>query len=375
MVVGCPKCKVKLKIADEKIKPEGLKIKCPKCSTILMVRKPAAAAPRPAAAPAPKPAAAPAPKPATAPAPRPAAAPAPQPAPKPAPQPAPATTSTRAPEAPQPIEAQAKELNLKKVLVAHENAMVVEEIMGQLMEEGYLVIPVPNGVDTLVQTMKELPFMVLLDAALPKIDGFEIIKRLKEKGETKGIKTIVISSKSDETRQRKNPASMYGVNGYIDDEDVPGSLMGVISAVISGQAPPEVKVAPEQKVAPEPQAAPPKLAAVPEPPKPAPKLAAVPEPPKPAPKPLAAAGPASTQPTEKARRLARTVLSDIDLYDPEKVLESIRNDKFEAVFADELREGLKHYQMRIPKEVRAKGNFFQESLDAFIAKKKAQLGI
>ncbi len=364
MLVGCPKCKVKLKIADEKIKPEGLKIKCPKCSTVLMVRKPAAP-PSPQAAPQA--------------APRPAAA---QPSPKPAPQPAPqavqpapqaAPTSLRAPEAPQPVEAQAKDLNPKKVLVAHENAVVVEEVMSQLMKEGYLVIPVPNGVDTLVQAMKELPFIVMLDAALPKIDGFEIIKRLKEKEDTKAIKTLIISSKSDEARQRKNPASMYGVNAYIDDEDLPVKLMSTMAAVISGQA------LPEEEASPKPQAAPPMppepAAAQPSPqaaPKPAPQPA--PEPPKPAAAP-AFKGIGSTQPDEKARRLARTVLSDIDLYDPEKVLESIRNGQFEAVFAEELREGLKHYQMRIPKEVRAQGNFFQESLDAFIAKKKEILGM
>ncbi len=318
MVVGCPKCKVKLKIADEKIKPEGLKIKCPKCSTVLMVRKPAAA---------------PAPKPAESP----AAAPAP--------------SGKLAPEAPQPIEAQAKELNPKKVLVAHENAMVVEEVMSQLMEQGFLVLPVPNGVDTLVQAMKELPFLLILDAALPKIDGFEIIKRLKEKEETRGIKTILISSKTDESRLRKNPASVYGVNAYIDDDDVSVSLTNTVAAVISGKAPVEEPAPAPAAPKPEPKAAPPA-------PKPAPKTA-----------------PVATQGPEKARRLARTVLSDIDLYDPEKVLESIRNGKFEAVFGEELREGLKHYQSRIPKEVRAQGNFFQESLDAFIAKKKEILGI
>ncbi len=140
MVVGCPKCKVQLKVADEKIKPEGLKIKCPKCSTVLMVRKPATAPQAPAA---PKPTPQPAP-----------AAPAATPAPAAA-----APSGKLAPEAPQPIEAQAKELNPKKVLVAHENAMVVEEVMSQLMEQGFLVLPVPNGVDTLVQAMKELPFL------------------------------------------------------------------------------------------------------------------------------------------------------------------------------------------------------------------------
>jgi CheY-like chemotaxis protein len=270
----------------------------------------------------------------------------------------------KAPEAPQPVEAQAKELNPRKVLVAHENAMVVEEAMQQFTEQGYLVIPVPNGVDTLVQTMKELPFLVVLDAGLPKIDGYEIIKRLKEKDETSGIKAIVVSSKSDASRARKNPASMYGVNAYLDDDEVSVGLMDAMAAVIGGKvseeaptaaAPPE---APSAK--PEPAAAPPE---------------APPAKPEPAPAPAAAPEPSGDKEVEKARRLARTVLSDIDLYDPEKVVDAVKNGQFEVVFAEELREGLRHYQSRIPKEVRARGNFFQEALDTFLEKKKKAIGI
>lgn len=347
MVVGCPKCKVKLKIDDARIKPEGLKIKCPKCSTVLMVRKPAAAPVAPVAPAAPKP----------------------QPAPQSAPQarPAAAPSTLKAPDAPQPIEAQAKELNPKKILVAHENAVVLEEVMGQLLENGYLVIPVPNGVDTLVQTMKELPFIVILDAALPKIDGYEIIKRLKEKDETKDIKCIVVSSKTDPVRQKKSPASMYGVNAYIDDDDIPDNMLKIMKFVISGQESASLP-APEPSPQPAPVAAP----------QPTPTPAPEPAPrPTPSTQPTAAVspGPPANQGAEKARRLARTVLSDIDLYDPEKVLESIKTGKFEAIFGAELREGLKHYQIRIPKEVRAQGNFFQESLEAFVAKKKKILGI
>lgn len=327
MVVGCPKCKVRLKVADEKIGPDGLKIKCPKCSTVLLVRKPGAPKPPPAA---------PRPEPAT------TAPPAPPP-----------RAGVRAPESPQAVEAQAKELNPKKVLVAHENPMVVEEVMQQLMEQGYLVLPVPNGVETLVQAMKELPFLVILDAGLPKIDGYEIIKRLKEKQETSGIKAMIVSSKKDASRARKSPASMYGVSAYLDDDEVSVGLMDALAAVLSGKSPDEA-------------------------PKPAPAAPAAP--PKPAPGPARAAAPAAAQKpsgdreVEKARRLARTVLSDIDLYDPEKVIEAVRTGQFETVFAEELREGLKHYQSRIPKEVRAKGNFFQEALDAFIERKKKALG-
>ena len=295
MVVGCPKCKVQLKVADEKIKPEGLKIKCPKCSTVLMVRKPAVPKMAPEAPAAPKPAPQPAP-----------AAPAASPVETRAPAAA-APSGKLAPEAPQPIEAQAKELNPKKVLVAHENAMVVEEVMSQLMEQGFLVLPVPNGVDTLVQATKELPFLLILDSALPKIDGFEIIKRLMEKEETRGIKTILISSKTDESRLRKNPASEYGVSAYIDDDDVSVSLTDTIAAVISGRAPaPEPAPAP----APEPKAAPAAPAPTPAPePKAEPPAAPAPKPsPKPVPAALSA-GPTATQGPEKARRLARAVFA------------------------------------------------------------------
>jgi len=40
VIVICPKCRVKLKIADEKVSPGGTRFKCPKCATILMVKKP-----------------------------------------------------------------------------------------------------------------------------------------------------------------------------------------------------------------------------------------------------------------------------------------------------------------------------------------------
>lgn len=40
MIVGCPKCKVKLKVPDESVKPEGSRFKCAQCSTLFIVRPP-----------------------------------------------------------------------------------------------------------------------------------------------------------------------------------------------------------------------------------------------------------------------------------------------------------------------------------------------
>lgn len=345
MVVGCPKCKTKLKIADERIKPEGTKFKCPKCTTLLLIKPPkrpvaqAAAPQRPAAPAAP---------------PRPAAAPTAAPK-KPA-----------VPEGKQAVEAQAKEINRKKILVAHEKPAIVEKIMGKLLGEGYLILPCPNGVDAQVQAMKELPFLVILDAALPKTNGFEVVKRLKEQPATKEIKAVILSSKTDLSRKRMYPAEMYGVTEYLDDDEIDTSLNSAMAVVLGLKSPSAPPQAAAPKPAPQPAAAP-RPAAAPA----APAAAA-----KPAAKPgfgVPAAG-ADAQ-VEKAKRLARTVLSDIDLYSPDKVLESIRSGKFQTVFAEELREGLKHYQNRIPQDIRSKGNFFQVAIDEFIEKKKKIMGL
>lgn len=282
MVVGCPKCKTKLKVADEKIRPEGIKIKCPKCATVLKVTKPAAPT---------------------------------------------------------------RPLDKKKIIVGHANPSVIEKIKAVLAKANFEVIVPVDGVDALVNTLKHLPFLMIIDIALPKINGFEIARRVKGRAETKGIKIILISSASDKMRQRKNPPDQYGVDGYVDDNKVDSELLPALYTALG-----------IKKAAPKPAPAP--AAPV------APVTAAT-----------AAGGPPKDEAIERARRLARTVLSDIELYSPEKVTESIRNNSFEATFSNDLKEGFRHYESRISAEVRSKGNFFQEAIDNFLNNKRKALGL
>jgi hypothetical protein len=77
----------------------------------------------------------------------------------------------------------------------------------------------------------------------------------------------------------------------------------------------------------------------------------------------------------KAKRLSRTILSDIDLYNPDKVAAAVKEGNFQAVFEDDLNEGLKLYRKRISEDVRNKGDFFEEAMADFIANKKKALGL
>jgi predicted Zn finger-like uncharacterized protein len=300
VVVICPKCKTKLKVDDARLSPSGSRFKCPKCSVVLVVKKPAS----------------------------------------------PAETK--------------KTLDTTKVLVAHSNPEVLQSALSVLNDQGYKVITAVDGIEVMVKALKELPFLAVVEVSLPKIYGFELCKKLKSREEAKAMKFILIASISDKSRYRREPSSLYGADDYIEAQDIPTMLTEKINklAVMTEEGAGQPQS--EQKVP---------VGTGPDVPDVKSDLR------QPVP-------PAETRPsegktdeaTEKAKRLSRTIINDIYLYSAAKVMESIKNGNFYEMFASELNEGQKLYNNRIPQEVRDKANYFKETIEEFISKKKQELG-
>jgi len=299
VVVVCPKCKTKLKVDDAKLSTQGSRFKCPKCSTVLVIKKPAAQ--------------------------------------------------------------QKKALDEKKALIAHSNPLLVENIRTLLVGQGYTALTSADGIDAMVKALKELPCLGIIEAALPKIYGFEVCKRLKSRPETKEMKLILIPSIYDKTKYRREPVSLYGADDYIEEHDLSTRLIDAIIRIRSG-APAETKAPPPKSPVPSTSDVSPaekkKQPAFGQPEVPAAKVSAEVK---------------GDEMTEKARRLARTIINDIYLYNSSKVDEAVRQDKFYAVFAAEVKEGKKLYDNRIPQETRDKADFYREAIDNFLSAKKKAL--
>ena len=65
---------------------------------------------------------------------------------------------------------------------------------------------------------------------------------------------------------------------------------------------------------------------------------------------------------DEAKRLARTILSDIVLYNQAKVKEGIEKDTLFEVLTEELAEGKKYYETMVDEELRNANNFFNEAV-------------
>ena len=65
---------------------------------------------------------------------------------------------------------------------------------------------------------------------------------------------------------------------------------------------------------------------------------------------------------DEAKRLARTILSDILLYNQAKVKEGIEKDTLFDVLSEELAEGKKYYETMVEPSLRQSTNFFSEAV-------------
>ena len=83
---------------------------------------------------------------------------------------------------------------MKKILFI-EDEQAVQKAIGDILEpEGYKIINALNGEIGLRLAKTEKPDLILLDLILPKVHGFDVLKKLKEDPETKKIPVIVLTN-------------------------------------------------------------------------------------------------------------------------------------------------------------------------------------
>jgi predicted Zn finger-like uncharacterized protein len=338
MVAGCPKCNARYRVDVEKISSNGAKLRCTKCSAVFLVRAPRTPE---------------------------AEAPAPE-VPVEVPVQAPVQASIPDPGTQEEVDSS------RLVLIADPDEARGKVTAEAILGCGLTPILVLDGVEAMLTIQRKLPAVIVLDAALPKMFGFQICEVVKRNESLRDTKVVLIGAIHQQDRYRRDPSDLYGDDVYIEAPDLPDALLPVLRDAGLSMNDPEPgeanQSATPEVMAPEPTIPEPIARVV------APAEAAAPvETPPVAQDPTPTESPAHADTAddedperkaerERAQRLARIAVSEMVLYQPEKFDAATKDGTLERALDLEIQEARALLRQRIGEETRAETDFIMDEL-------------
>jgi twitching motility two-component system response regulator PilG len=125
---------------------------------------------------------------------------------------------------------EAKEVKSKRILVVDDSPTVRKLISGKLEKCGHEAICAVDGMDALEKINEVIPDLILLDIAMPRMDGYQVCKLIRGNDATKDVPVVMISGKDgffDKVRGR-----MAGTSNYITKPFGPETLMKTVNEYI-----------------------------------------------------------------------------------------------------------------------------------------------
>lgn len=214
----------------------------------------------------------------------------------------------------------------RRAVIADEPRKFRQFLGEELRELGFDVTFFDSGEGALEYVRSSRAELVILNVYLKGSLGVEISEEIKADSSLERTRVVLIGALFRANRFRANPTNLYGADEYIEEQIPSQELRQIIG-----------KLFPD----------------------------------------ITAEHPAELESVEhdEARRLARLILSDIVIYNTEKVDRGIRGGTFLDVLKDEIAEGREYYESRVPAKVRQKSDFFMETLSQFVQMKREELNL
>ena len=118
-----------------------------------------------------------------------------------------------------------------KVMVADDEEGVLALVNASLRADGdYEMFLARDGDEAVSVDQKERPDLLILDVLMPKKDGYEVCRLLKDDPATSSIKVIMLTALAQETDRQK--ARDAGAEGYITEPFSPTALREQVRHVL-----------------------------------------------------------------------------------------------------------------------------------------------
>ncbi len=124
----------------------------------------------------------------------------------------------------------------KRVLVVDDDREMVELIQLFLNNAGYETLAAFSGESALEQAFQQKPDLILLDIMMPKIDGWEVFRRIKNDPQATGIPIVFLTARTQNI-DRMIGLSVMKASGYLTKPFSKKELLDEVERVLNEEAP------------------------------------------------------------------------------------------------------------------------------------------
>lgn len=120
----------------------------------------------------------------------------------------------------------------KRVLIADDEPNIVTALEYLLGQSGYQVKVAQNGEEALALVASFAPDLVLLDVMMPRMNGYDVCRRIRERPDWRQVRIIILSAKGRDVEVSKGMslgADLYVVKPFSNTE-----LVAQINALLAG---------------------------------------------------------------------------------------------------------------------------------------------
>jgi DNA-binding response OmpR family regulator len=116
------------------------------------------------------------------------------------------------------------------VLAADDDEDILDLVAFRLERSGYTVIVARDGEEALELAAKELPDLAVLDVMMPKLDGFEVTRRLRAEEDTRRMPIILLTARSQDADVQQGFEA--GADDYLRKPFSPDELRARVQAIL-----------------------------------------------------------------------------------------------------------------------------------------------
>lgn len=123
---------------------------------------------------------------------------------------------------------------MAKILLVDDDTLLVRMYQKKLENDGYEVVTAGDGIGALSKISESKPDVILLDIMMPKMNGLEVLAKLKENTQTASIPVILLTNVGSSDEDAERGLELGAVSYLVKAVNRPSVIVSKVKEILGG---------------------------------------------------------------------------------------------------------------------------------------------